>query len=55
MTSWILIYSALYCYFQVDGEYEDWLEVLRLIYHSGKCLTQGVILSHEKFHSCTEL
>ena len=24
---------------QVDGEYEDWLEVLRLMYHSGAKMT----------------
>ena len=23
---------------QVDGKYEDWMEVLRLMYHSGEIL-----------------
>ena len=23
------------CCFQVDGAYEDWVEVLRLMYHGG--------------------
>ena len=22
---------------QVDGAYEDWVEMLRLVYYSGKC------------------
>jgi len=25
---------------QVDGKYEDWMEVLRLMYHGGACLDQ---------------
>ena len=35
---WLTIMRTLYPLGQVDGEYEDWMEVLRLIYHGGACL-----------------
>ena len=32
------ILHVLMSHFQVNGKYEDWMEVLRLIYYSGECL-----------------
>ena len=35
---------------QVDGKYEDWMEVLRLVYYSGESLSQERVGSHILTH-----
>ena len=45
-------YSCMHTYLpfwtcsQLDGEYEDWMEVLRLIYYSGRCVHIYWLLLH---------